>query len=404
MNRLKVPLRNVFRNKRRTGFSVIIIALGVAILLATLAFTDEAITSTKSSLASDSGAVQIAAPELFSQETKGFNYLIGPEEQEEIFSLIEGREGIRGATSRLEFGALARNEGNETTVVARGIVPGNCVQDYKCILQKGSPLSTAKEDGIVLGRSLADELRVDVGDKFYLSYSKIGGSFTTAAVEVVGLANFSNAMFESRFALTTLEFAQSLIDTEGVGRIIVRLEDIEDTDKFTNILQEGITGADLRYETRSWKALNPVFGSLSTFWNAFSNFTYLAVFTLVFFSTLEVLTMAFLERTSEVGTIKAIGMTRWEVFRDFLVEGALVGIIGGLLGLGLGALIGLVVNLSGITWKPPGATIPETLTIKLTFTTVLFPFIAAIISTTFGSLIPAWKNSKISIVEALRDG
>jgi len=403
MNRLKVPLRNVFRNKRRTGFSVVIIALGVAILLATLAFTDEAITSTKSSLASDSGAVQIAAPELFTQKTEGFNYLIGPEEQEEIFSLIEGREGIRGGTSRLEFGGLARNEGNETTVVARGIVPGNCVQDYKCILQEGSPLNKEKEDGIVLGRSLADELQVDVGDRIDLSYNTIDGSFSTATVEVTGVANFSNAMFESRFALITLELAQNFIDTEGVDRIIVRLEDIEDTDKFTDILQEEITRADLSYETRSWKTLNPVFSSLSTFWNAFSSFTYLAVFTLVFFSTLEVLTMAFLERTSEVGTIKAIGMTRWEVFRDFLVEGSLVGILGGLLGLGLGALIGLVINSSGITWKPPGATIPETLTVRFNFTTVLFPFIAAIISTTFGSLIPAWKNSKISIVEALRD-
>jgi len=106
MKRLKVPLRNLFRNKRRTGFSLAIIALGVAILLSTVSFTDEAINSTKSSLSRNTGAVQIAAPELFSGETEGFNYLIPPEQVSEIRSLVAQRQEVAGVTSRLEFGGL----------------------------------------------------------------------------------------------------------------------------------------------------------------------------------------------------------------------------------------------------------------------------------------------------------
>lgn len=400
--RLKIPFRNVLRNKRRTAFSLIIIAMGVAILLATLAFTDEAITSTKSSLANDSGSVQVAAPELFKGNTKGYDYLIRPDKIGKTYSLIEEKQGVVGATSRLELGALMGTGDNETSVVIRGIVPENCVQDYRCIMTEGDPLSEESKDGIVLGGALADKLSLEVGESLEISLNDSDGNYKTLKAKVRGLASLSSQQLEGRLAFAPLSFVQEILSTKGVGRIIVRLEDVEDSEEFAADLQKELDNPRLGLETRTWQQLNPVYDSLSTFWNAFSGFTYIAVFTLVFFSTLEVLTMSFLERTKEVGTIKAVGTTGGEVFRDFLVEGGLIGTAGGILGLVVGVLIGYGINLAGITWKPPGASIPEPLTIRFTLTTVAFPFLAAVFSTALGSVFPAWKNSRIKITEALR--
>lgn len=400
--KLKKPLRNVFRNKRRTGFSLAIIALGVAILLATLAFTDEAITSTKRSLAGDSGAVQVAAPELFEDRAEGFNYLIGPGDKEAIYSLIEEKEGVVGATSRLEFGGLISNGNNEATVINRGIVPENCVQDYSCVLAEGKPLDRNNQNGLVLGQALGEKLNVEIGDSVNVSFNDSGGNYRTVTGEVIGLANFSSRQLEEQLVITNLSFAQSSLDTEGVGRIIISLENVDRAGDFASTLESQLSERGYDLETRTWQELNPLYDSLSTFWNAFSGFTYVAVFALVFFSTLEVLTMSFLERTREVGTIKAIGTTRWGVFRDFMIEGGLIGLLGGLIGIGLGVVIGFAVNFIGFTWKPPGATIPEPLTIKLTFTTIILPLLAAVLSTLLGSIFPAWKNSRVDITEALR--
>ncbi len=400
--KLKKPLRNVFRNKRRTGFSLAIIALGVAILLATLAFTDEAITSTKRSLAADSGAVQVAAPELFEDETDGFNYLIDPGEKEEIYSLIEGKEGVVGATSRLEFGGLISHGTSEATVGFRGIVPENCVQDYSCVLAEGEPLDPENENGLVLGEALGENLGANTGDSLELSFNDSEGNFREKNGEVSGLANFSSRQLEEQLVITTLTYAQKSLNTDGVGRIIVSLEDVDRAEVFASTLESQLAENGYDLETRTWQDLNPLYDSLSTFWDAFSGFTYVAVFALVFFSTLEVLTMSFLERTSEVGTVKALGTSRGLVFRDFMIEGGLIGLLGGLIGLGLGAAIAFAVNVIGFTWKPPGATIPEPLTIRLTLTTVLFPLVAAVVSTLLGSIFPAWKNSRIKITEALR--
>ncbi len=403
MKRLKVPLRNLFRNKRRTGFSMAIIALGVAILLATVAFTDEAINSTKNSLSKNTGTVQIAAPELFAGETEGFDYLIDPEKVSEISSIIAQNPEVAGVTSRLEFGGLISYRDSESTVLLRGVVPGNCVQDYSCIIEEGKSLNKENREGLVLGKALAEDLGVRPGDRIDLAYSDASGKYSGASGEVIGLASLSRRQLEEEIAFSNLSFSKELLGDAGVGKIIVRLNEIDGAEEFASKIEKELDQRGYELGTRTWKELNPLYDSLSTFWNAFSGFTYVAVFTLVFFSTLEVLTMSFLERSQEVGTVRAIGATRRGVFKDFLVEGALVGLFGGLLGLALGGLISLGVNLAGITWKPPGATIPEPLTIKLTYSTVLFPLLAAIVSTLLGSIFPAWQNSRKQITDSLRN-
>ncbi len=282
--KLKKPLRNVFRNKRRTGFSLAIIALGVAILLATLAFTDEAITSTKRSLAGDSGAVQVAAPELFEDRAEDFDYLIGTEEREAIYSLIEKKEGVVGATSRLEFGGLISNGNNEATVVHRGIVPENCVQDYSCVLAKGEPLNPSNQNGLVLGEALSEKIDTEIGDSLNFSFNDADGNYRTVNGEVIGLANFSSRQLEEQLAITTLSFAQSSLGTKGVGRIIISLEDVDRAGDFASRLEAQLNERGYDLETRTWQELNPLYDSLSTFWNAFSAFTYIAVFALVFSS------------------------------------------------------------------------------------------------------------------------
>jgi len=117
---------------------------------------------------------------------------------------------------------------------------------------------------------------------------------------------------------------------------------------------------------------------------------------------LEVLTMSFLERTREVGAIRAFGTTRGRVFRSFLLEGIFLGVIGGIAGMVIGTVIALVFNAIGVTWTPPGAAIPQPLRVQITAYALLLPFFTAIASTFLSTLYPAAKNARLRIVEALR--
>ena len=111
--------------------------------------------------------------------------------------------------------------------------------------------------------------------------------------------------------------------------------------------------------------------------------------------------MSFLERTREVGTIRAVGTRRFQVFAMFLMEGVILGAVGGFLGILAGTGLGALINYGGITWVPPGAIEPIPLQIQLGLSVALFPFFTALISTFLSTLYPAWKNARLSIVKAL---
>jgi putative ABC transport system permease protein len=358
--------------------------------------------STKRSLADETGTLQVADARLFANDFEGYDYLIPPDLEKKVMDIIQMQPGVVGATPRISLSGLIGDERGSTLLVARGIVPENCVQTYRCIITGGQPLSENGNKEIVLGSSLAQKLGVNPGDKINVSTSTVSGNFNAATVEVVGIASFNNETIEQQLGIFPLSFAQKLLRTEGVERILVRLEKVDAADEFAQKLRSELEKEKIALQVKTWKELNTVYDSLSTFWSAFSGFTYIAVFVLVFFSVLEVLTMSFLERIREVGSIRALGTTRLQVFKSFVLEGVLVGVLGGAGGVLIGAIIVLLINFVGLNWTPPGAVIPEPLTLRINAWIVFLPFIASMVSTFVGALFPAWKNSRISITEALR--
>jgi len=399
---IKVAFRNVFRNGRRTAFSLTVIVLGVAILYFLLLFINEALASTKKSLACESGAVQIADARLFDNTASGADVLIDPATLDRVVAMVKDDPGVIGVTWELNFAGLIGDELGSTLLIGRGFIPCNCVNNYECIVIDGE-LSTDDASGqIVLGRALAAKLDVELGDRVNIATGTISGNFNAATVTVVGLLTYSVETVEKQLGLVPLPFAQRLLRTDGVERVLIGLENVDDSTLYAAEVQARLEAAGIPLEARPWQELTTTYESIRTFYGAFSGLATIAVFVLVFFSVLEVLTMSFLERTREVGAIRAFGTTRGRVFRSFLLEGIFLGAIGGFTGLVIGTIIGLVFNAIGVTWTPPGAAIPQPLHVQITAVALLLPFFTAIASTFLSTLYPAAKNARLRIVEALR--
>jgi putative ABC transport system permease protein len=398
---LKIAIRNVFRNGRRTAFSLTVIVIGVAILLFILLFINQALDSTKKSLACEYGAVQIASAGLFNNTGSGEEILIGPETRDWIYNTIKDEPGVTGVTWQLNFAGLVGDERGSTLLFGRGFVPCNCVNDYSCLVIDGEPLAEDASRQIILGRALAQKLNISTGDSVNIATGTISGNFNAATVEVVGLLSYSSQSVEERLGLVPLPFVQRLLGTDGVERILIGLDDVDRSVGFAAYLQQTLDQAGIPLEARPWQELNSTYESISTFYKAFSGLATIAVFVLVFFSVLEVLTMSFLERTREVGTIRAFGTPRGKVFSYFLLEGVILGVLGGIAGIVIGTGIASLFNAFGITWAPPGAAIPQPLRLGITADALLLPFVAAVVSTFLSALYPAAKTARLRIVEAL---
>ena len=399
---LKIALRNVFRNRRRTAFSLTVIVIGTVVFLFLLGFLGETLRSTERSLACETGAVQVADLRLFENRSAGYEYLIPPDVREQVATLVSEMPGVIGVTWQLGFAGLVGDEEGSTLVVGRGVIPCNCVNEYECIVTSGEALPEDASRQVILGRRLARKLDVAVGDRVNIATGTVSGTFNAATVSVIGEFAYSPETVEEQLGLFPLGFVQRLLKTDGVERILIGLTDLGAAGGFATELSSRLEAAGIPLAARTWKDLSPSYESLSTFYTAFSGLAGVAVFALVFFSVIEVLTLAFLERTREVGTIRAFGATRWRVFRTFLLEGAFIGAMGGALGVLFGVAVALGFNATGVAWTPPGAAVPQPIRLEISLATTLIPFVTALAATWASALYPAWKNARLRIVQSLQ--
>jgi putative ABC transport system permease protein len=126
---------------------------------------------------------------------------------------------------------------------------------------------------------------------------------------------------------------------------------------------------------------------------------------IIVLSISNILVMAVMERTAEIGTLMAVGLRRRAILRLFLTEGLLLGLVGGIAGVSLGVLLALVISAIGIPMPPPpGMGHGVTGHIFVTPAIAVGGFLLALLTTLVASVYPAWKASRLVIVDALRRG
>jgi putative ABC transport system permease protein len=397
----KSALRNVFRNRRRTVFSLTVIVIGFVVLVAVLGFVEEALRSTKASLAEETGAVQVANEGLFENTSSGYDYLIPPEQLDRVVAEVSGMSGVIGVAWQLNFAGLVGDESGSTLILGRGLVPCSDVQSYECIVTSGDSLQESSDREVLLGRALARKLGVNPGDRINIATGTVTGNFNAATVTVAGEITYALEELEGQLGLFPISFVQRLLKTDGVERILIGLQDLEQARIFADTLQRKLDRAGIPLVTRTWQDLNSSYDSIQSFYSAFSGLAVLGIAVLVFFSVLEVLTISFLERSREIGTLRAFGTSRERIFVSFLLEGAFLGLIGAGLGAVISVVLAMIFNAVGFTWTPPGAAIPQAIQLALTPSVIGVPILVVLISTAMSSLFPSWRNARVEIVKAL---
>jgi len=114
--------------------------------------------------------------------------------------------------------------------------------------------------------------------------------------------------------------------------------------------------------------------------------------------------MSIMERTNEIGTARAMGMRRSGIHRQFLLEGAILGVIGASSGLALGIAVTYAINHAHIMYTPPGNASPIALALLSHGTEGLLGaiWIVLVIMATLASIIPATRAARMNVVDALR--
>jgi putative ABC transport system permease protein len=160
----------------------------------------------------------------------------------------------------------------------------------------------------------------------------------------------------------------------------------------------------LDLEIRDFAELTPFYGQVRGLFGSIFVFISVIMGVIVLFAVVNTMTMNVMERTNEIGTIRAMGVRRAGIRWQFIVEGSLLGAIGATAGLVLAFIIAAFVNRAGLTWLPPGNAnrVPLQLDLGGSLTLLLGAWLGLVLVATLAALIPANRAAKLPVVDALR--
>lgn len=393
-----LAFRNVFRNRRRSAITLTVIVFGAVGLILFGGYKSRTFYALReSTIRSRLGHLQVYKRGFAGAEAqKPLQY--GLENAAELRGRIERDPRVSMTAAQITLMGLVSNGEKSETFMATAVEPD---KDRKMAAQRitaGTDLPSNELDAVILGRGLAASMHVKPGDYLTLMSTTTTGSLNAMDVRVAGVFMSGVKEYDDRAVKMPLAGAQQLLQTGKIERLIVTLRDTDDTAAVHAALARTLPGV----EFKEWSELASFYHQVVLLYNGIFGFLGMVVFAIVVFSVANTILMSVFERTREIGTLMAIGTPRGTVWRMFLLEGVVIGLLGGALGLAAGALAAFGINHANLMLPPPpGYTVGYALRVMLQPPILITAFLISLVTATLSSIVPALKASRLVIVDAL---
>src|SRR3954466_7352097 len=328
----KLALRNVFRNRRRSAITLLVIVFGAVGLILFGGY--KAITFhglRESTIRNRLGHLQVYKAGFERAEAKKpLEY--GLEDVAQLRRAIHADKRVRMNTARITLMGLVSNGDKSETFMATGVEPKEDKAMNAQHLVSGTELPGNEPDAIIIGRGLAASMHAKPGDYLTLMSTTASGSLNAIDVRVAGIFMSGVKEYDDRAIKMPLSGAQLLLQTKKVERRLVMLKHTNDTSAVRASLTAVFAKNRWALEMKDWSELATFYHQVVLLYNGIFGFLGLIVSAIVVFSVAHTIFMSIFERTREVGTLMAMGTTRSRVARMFLAEGLVIGVLGALAG------------------------------------------------------------------------
>ena len=461
MMTLNLALRNLLRNRRRSLATLVAMSIGCAAILLFGGFSGNINYEMHTRIVQRGGHIQIQHRDFYLYGS-GNPTAYGIDDSASLLKAIESDEVLQKmvvvATPSLQFGGIA---GNYAASVSRTVIGnGYVAEDINRMRRwndfglrskapisalEGTPLDAAVVGvGVARVLQLCDALKIDrcpkpeksdkadgkalpddIAQLSLLETPSAGpatderrievlvvnskGAPNVTSVDVVRAEDQGVKELDEVSLIMHLEKIQQLVYGKGVPKvtsIILQLQHSSQVplavERLTPILAK--LSAKQPLALQDYRDLNPFFVQTIQMFDTIFGFVFLLIGAIVLFTVSNTMNTAVVERTVEIGTLRAVGLRRSGIRKLFVIEGTLLGVFGALLGVLLAFVVSALVNNMNIPWVPPSTVEPVPLTILVAGETRM------IIGTTIGLICiavasawwPAYRAAQMNVVDALR--
>lgn len=396
---LKFAALNTLRNRRRSAVTVTIAALGTAAILLAGGFALSTYQALAEASARTTGHLIVAKPDQFSrdEETPLQHGLDGVEA---LKARLLADDAVRQVLPRVEFSGLISNGDKSVVMVAAGIDPDAefAVKGPFLKMQAGKVLASGQGLAVMLGEGLAKSLKASPGSNLTLMASTTEGALNALDVTVAGVFSTGVPDLDKRLVYTDLGTAQKLLVTQKVSSLGVFLDRMDATAAARARVQALV--APLAVQT--WEDQAVFYRSVRDLYNRIFGALGAIIGVIVVFVVTNAMAMAIIERTREIGTLRALGTLPGQLIRSLALEGLLLGGVGALLGalLALGVALGLLLFPVQMP-PPPGRSDGYPLLVATDPAMYALTLLAMLLLATLASALVARTTVRQPIVDAL---
>lgn len=393
-------LKNNLRNRRRSLVTLTIAALGSAAILVAAGFANSTYEALEQASARSTGHLIVANPLQFQKE-EDMPLQYGLDNAADLEKQLLTQPEVRYVLPRIDFNGLISNGEKSTIMLGIGIDPDSEFAIKGPFLKRvaGEMLSSRDKDaGILLGDALAKSMKAQAGSNLTLMSTTVDGALNAIDVTVKGIVSTGIPDLDKRLVYSDIRTAQKLLNSNKISSMGVFLQDISQTTQVRQKLQQDLpqlgfeTWLDRAFFYKSVRDLyNRIFGSLGAI-----------ITVIVIFVVANAMAMAIIERTREIGSLRALGTLPSQLIRSFSYEGMLLGTTGAICGALIATLISLLLYTFPVQMPPPpGRSDGYPLLVNITAQLYLITIVGIIGLSGLSSAWIARRTMNKSIPEAL---
>jgi ABC-type lipoprotein release transport system permease subunit len=442
---IKIAWKNLWRNKRRTLLACLAIAIGtpgVIFLLSMYDYIHEKLI--QGSVSSHVSYIQIHRQGYFKNEHVD-SYL---DNFQELRSLVKRIPHVTAVSSRIQASALIATDNTSLVCLIVGVVPEDERQItfiYRSV-QSGAYLSSNSDETqkeILIGKDLANSLEVKVGEDVTVLLQGYTGTLEACRLSVKGIFDAGSPKLNRNMVFTHFSLLQKILGYRKgqISELAIQIDRDDYVDHVAQMLKERVQVLNLDiytplpkrveytytpidefdqaptqipeavhlqkgFEVLTWKEILPGVLQFVELDNTVMDMIMCLFFFVVAFMIFNIMLMTVFERVREFGIMRALGTSPNNIFLLVVIESALLALlsvfIGEVIALGIcGLLVCYPLDLSGYKQALQIGLLDPKISVQINFANFFYPALFAGMVTVLFSIIPAWKATKLKIIEAI---